>query len=167
MGITVNPEGPKKEPEKEPEKAQSAREARTGGGAVLTLDFGTSQPAFAATEPDAREVVSARKPIRMRKTTDARATRWPEGFELDAEMIAYATDRGMGGPKQAADEFERFRNYHQSKGSKFVVWNLAWYTWVRNWEDRRNRGSPPQRRDRMTSMQSEGPLLDALPEGWK
>jgi hypothetical protein len=95
-----------------------------------------------------------------KRTPDPRASRWPDGFELDAEMIAYATDRGMNGPKHAADEFERFRHYHQSKGSKFVVWKLAWYTWVRNWDDRRNRGSPVQRSPKMTSMQSEGPLFE-------
>jgi hypothetical protein len=95
-----------------------------------------------------------------KRTPDPRASRWPDDFELDAEMIAYATDRGMNGPKHAADEFERFKNYHQSKGSKFVVWKLAWYTWVRNWDDRRNRGAPGQRPTRMTSMQSEGSLFE-------
>jgi hypothetical protein len=31
-----------------------------------------------------------------------------------------------------AEEAERFRDHHTAKGSRFVDWNAAWRTWVRN-----------------------------------
>jgi hypothetical protein len=84
-----------------------------------------------------------------------RATQWPDDFGLTAEMIAYAVNRGMTGPAHVADEFERFENHHKSKGNKFVDWKLAFYNWVRNWEERKNRNAPTRSQSRMSTMQTE------------
>ena len=105
------PKEPFKDQEKEPTKAPAARKA--------TRDA-TNSPA-------------------PKKAT--RATQWPDGLVLTAEMIAYAVNCGMAGATQAAHEFERFENYHKSKGSKFADWKLAFYNWVRNWEERKNKSS--------------------------
>jgi hypothetical protein len=40
--------------------------------------------------------------------------------------------------------FERFRDHHLSKGSKFDDWQAAWGTWVRNSVDFGRSRSPPQ-----------------------
>jgi hypothetical protein len=91
-----------------------------------------------------------------------RSTQWPDGLVLTAEMIAYAVNRGMAGATQVADEFERFENYHKSKGSKFADWKLAFYNWVRNWEERRNKSMRPAfpQQTRMSTMQTEPGVWD-------
>jgi hypothetical protein len=62
----------------------------------------------------------------------------------------------MSGAAQAADEFERFEFHHKAKNNKFADWKLAFYTWVRNWKERRGRLTQPDLRPmRMTTMQSE------------
>lgn len=64
-----------------------------------------------------------------RATRSARSTTFPESFEISSEALETLRQ------KHALDiswsnEFEKFRNYHQAKGSQFVDWNAAWRTWV-------------------------------------
>lgn len=54
-------------------------------------------------------------------------TRWPEGFNLDDKMREFALDHGLIPDQQ----FEAFRDYHQSKGNRFLDWKAAWRTWCR------------------------------------
>jgi hypothetical protein len=92
----------------------------------------------------------------------SRACQWPPDFAMTAEMIAYAVNRGMAGATQVADEFERFEHFHKSKGNKFVDWKLAFYNWVRNWEERRNKSARPAfpQQTRMSTMQTEPGVWD-------
>lgn len=68
-------------------------------------------------------------PKRKRSTSTART--YPEGFALTDEMRAYAVRNGIAADR-VDDMFEHFSNHHRAKGSKFVDWTLAFYTWVRN-----------------------------------
>ena len=49
------------------------------------------------------------------KTAAKRATPLFEGFSLDAEMIAFANERGV----DPQEEFDKFRDHHKAKGSCF------------------------------------------------
>ena len=143
-------------------------------GAPLVLGYGQTDPSTPTTipaplvaRPEASKASSESLPVddsnpppkgtrkaskkHASPATD-RASRWPDDFVLDAEMVAYAINRGMAGPAQVADEFERFENYHKSKGSKFVNWKLAFYNWVRNWEERKNKSAPFGKQNRSFSQ---------------
>lgn len=58
-----------------------------------------------------------------------KATQWPKGLELTDAMVDWANNRGL---LNAAEEWEAFEDYHKSKGTKFVDWERAWHTWIRN-----------------------------------
>jgi hypothetical protein len=56
---------------------------------------------------------------------------WPEGFVLTDEMRAYAEKHGVARARVDA-VFEDFRLHHSARGSVFVDWTFAFYTWARN-----------------------------------
>lgn len=58
----------------------------------------------------------------------SRATPIFEGFELSADMIVFANEKGI----DPIEEFSAFVDYHKAKGSVFKDWQAAWRTWVRN-----------------------------------
>lgn len=72
----------------------------------------------------------------------ARATQMPAGWKPSAAAMAFARDRGF----DAEHLFEHFRDHHQSKGTKFIDWDAAYRTWVRNQRryDPRNAPKPAQ-----------------------
>jgi len=49
----------------------------------------------------------------------------------DEELITYALAKGYDW-YAAKELFLAFVDYHESKGSKFVKWNNAFFTWIRN-----------------------------------
>jgi hypothetical protein len=61
-----------------------------------------------------------------------RQTLWPDGFHLTDAMADLAADKAGWDQGRAFAEFERFENYHRSKGSAFADWEAAWRTWVSN-----------------------------------
>lgn len=80
----------------------------------------------ASQTPDTRQPEKA-KAIAA-KPAAKRATPFFEGFSLDAEMIAFANERGV----DPQEEFDKFRDHHKAKGSVFKDWPAAFRTWVRN-----------------------------------
>lgn len=92
-----------------------------------------------------------------------RATPFLDGFELDAEMIAFANEYGV----KPVEEFARFRDHHKAKGSAFKDWKAAWRTWVRNAvEFRKTKHAPqpiPQRRSEARREENARPFLEPLP----
>lgn len=54
----------------------------------------------------------------------------PDDFELAGDDIAFFTARNPR--KNWREQFERFRFYHQARGTRFVNWNAAWRTWSMN-----------------------------------
>lgn len=75
--------------------------------------------------------------------TEKRAYRMPEDFVPGEHGKQAAAKAGMS-PSVMLEQFEQFKNYHGSKGSRFVDWNAAWRTWCGNY---RPRGGPPPRRE--------------------
>jgi hypothetical protein len=68
-------------------------------------------------------------PTRTVKSRDPqRATSWPDDFTLSPERVENAKRVGA----DAAWEWDKFRDYHRARGSRFVDWNAAWRTWLRN-----------------------------------
>jgi hypothetical protein len=65
-----------------------------------------------------------------RRRTASR-TSLPSNFELNDTMRAFSASKGFD-PPRTTKEFEKFCNYHGSKGSLFADWNAAWRTWVSN-----------------------------------
>jgi hypothetical protein len=64
-----------------------------------------------------------------KETRATRSTPFPQGFKLEAQDVTELQN------KHSLDinwllEFEKFRNYHQAKGSKFVDWKAAWRNWT-------------------------------------
>jgi hypothetical protein len=58
----------------------------------------------------------------------------PEGYEPSdgkGKMAAIAAEWSAGKRKS---ELERFRLYHQSRGTRMVNWDAAWQTWIGNSE---------------------------------
>lgn len=75
-------------------------------------------------EPDSSSARGARKASAVGVPSsfpDETALTWA-GQVFTADMVAL----------DPADEAERFRDHHTAKGSRFVDWNAAWRTWVRN-----------------------------------
>lgn len=64
------------------------------------------------------------------KRQGRRKTMWPDGFSLTPQLRAYAEQQSPG--IDADRDFEKFRTFHQAKGSMFVSWNRAWQTWCLN-----------------------------------
>jgi len=58
------------------------------------------------------------------------ATLAPEGFLISDKMREYAKDKGYAGNLEALTE--KFMNFHQSKGNRFVSWEAAWRNWLLN-----------------------------------
>ena len=54
----------------------------------------------------------------------------PKDYVLTKKEIVYANKKGVS--KNIPDIFEGFCIHHKKKGSKFVDWNAAWQTWIRN-----------------------------------
>jgi len=57
-----------------------------------------------------------------------RATPLSDDFMLTEELTAYALQHGISGGIEV--QFEKFREHHKAKGSKFTDWVSAWRTWV-------------------------------------
>src|SRR5262249_10212766 len=76
-----------------------------------------------------------------------RATRWPADFTLTDGRMGLGKDLGVEMPW----EWNHFKDHHQAKGSRFLDWDAAWRTWLRNavdFQERRARrtergGGPP------------------------
>jgi uncharacterized protein YdaU (DUF1376 family) len=53
---------------------------------------------------------------------------WPDGFVLTPDLRNYAESKAAG--CDAAAMWDQFENHHRAKGSMFVDWERAWFTWV-------------------------------------
>jgi hypothetical protein len=64
-------------------------------------------------------------------TKTARKTAAPDTFPITPSMRSWA--KGNGGEALDLDrETQQFLDYHAARGTKFVKWDRAWQTWIRN-----------------------------------
>lgn len=98
----------------------------------LTLDFDfqadTPKTPFANQKADTPPVypVKAKEKESLR---DSKKKSFPQGFCVTANHIQLAKENQWPNPHT---EFDAFKDYHLSKGTKFVDWDRAFYTWLRN-----------------------------------
>jgi hypothetical protein len=89
-------------------------------------------------ENDSREEDSGGSPTNVRESIPEKNRRrvvqtpWPDGFVLDDDMTSHAADKAGWDIGRAFTEFDRFQNFHRSKGTMFADWKAAWRTWVAN-----------------------------------
>lgn len=84
---------------------------------------------------------------------------WPDGFELDGDLHRYAEDAGI--PFQEIPTlWERFKNHHQAKGTRFKDWRAAWRTWVGN-EIKFSRDRRPNGSGMHNTPSGRAPAMDA------
>ena len=112
----------------------SSSDSTTTDKPIETANGASSVP----TQAEALKFVLApleppKKPERTPRVPSVKRT-YPEGFVLTDDMRAYAEKYGIE-PGCANKEFEKFSIHHRARGSKFVDWTLAWYTWCRNYSD--------------------------------
>lgn len=88
-----------------------------------------SQPQQLALQPPAptAQPGSSRRP-RGKVQVTANRSRIPEGWQPDDAGKAYATARRIPWVSEA----EKFRNYHEARGTLMASWPAAWRTWVGN-----------------------------------
>jgi len=55
-------------------------------------------------------------------------TAFPERFEISDDLSKWC----LAQHTEADRHLEAFKDYHSSKGSRFIDWNAAFRTWVRN-----------------------------------
>ena len=67
----------------------------------------------------------------------------PDDFVLTDERKRYAESKGLVG---VVEQFDQFLDHHKAKGSRFMDWNAAWQTWVRNGVRFQAKDRGPQRR---------------------
>lgn len=58
-----------------------------------------------------------------------RKVQYPETFEVSDEVREWAREKGMPDPDS---QLEAFRDHHTSKASRFIDWQAAFRTWLRN-----------------------------------
>lgn len=91
----------------------------TGGGAILDSE-GVQSSTVGGEQTAPEPSLTVLKP-----NTTSRV--WPSELTLTEKLREYAISHGMQYPEF---EWERFQNYHLSKGSQFKDWDRAWFTWV-------------------------------------
>lgn len=74
---------------------------------------------------------SARSPTKNR-------TSFPSDFEPDPKVLLWCMENDISDPEK---EVEAFRDYHQSKANRFLDWQAAFRTWLRNSKRFRNNGA--------------------------
>lgn len=84
---------------------------------------------------------------------------WPDGFEIDGDLHRYAEDAGIQF-QEIPRLWERFKNHHQAKGTRFKDWRAAWRTWVGN-EIKFSRDRRPNGSGMHNTPSGRAPAMDA------
>lgn len=80
------------------------------------------------TRPDPSRPVQEAEQKKLAVARKERATPWPPDFTLTDERNQLGKEIGAEMPW----EWNKFKDHHTAKGSRFVDWNAAWRTWLRN-----------------------------------
>ena len=118
------------------EKARQSAKARWDANALRPQSEGNAnqEPITNNQEPVTKnQEPSVEAPKRRRQQL-------PEGFTPNEAGISAAQKKGISVPQ----ELEKFRNYHQAKGSVMLDWQAAWRTWVGNCRPTVTKGLDPE-----------------------
>jgi uncharacterized protein YdaU (DUF1376 family) len=95
----------------------------------------TLEPKAAITEADTDSESVRESPLlspqgdqKLAKRPSKRKSLWPKDLTLTPELRDYAEMKAPGCDAPAM--WDQFENHHRAKGSMFVDWDRAWFTWV-------------------------------------
>jgi len=74
------------------------------------------------TEAEAEKREKRAPPVKPKKSPQKTL---PENFEINEAGVKYANERGVN----ILTELQSFKDWHRSKGNRFVDWQAAWRTW--------------------------------------
>lgn len=103
-----------------------ARHGVSPRGVTASVTGIPARPGPARPDPSPEEKILAI--ARTRATRAQRATPWPDDFRLTEERTSLATEQRLEMPW----EWNKFKDHHRAKGSRFVDWDAAWRTWIRH-----------------------------------
>lgn len=88
---------------------------------------GTQNRKGTVSEPSLGNVVA----IESKKSEKKKATPFPEDFQVTEEMFDWAVELGLK-PESIKPHSLHFKDHHEAHGNRFIDWNAAWRTWMRN-----------------------------------
>ncbi|ECS7684524.1 helix-turn-helix domain-containing protein [Salmonella enterica subsp. enterica serovar Mbandaka] len=94
----------------------------------LTLDNAQQIPPESGGAGAAPRTYHSFEPVKEPLERKKKPSSMPEGFSPPASHQKMAEEFGIS----LQDEFDKFTDHHLSKGSKFIDWNRALNTWLRN-----------------------------------
>ncbi|EAC0572544.1 helix-turn-helix domain-containing protein [Salmonella enterica subsp. enterica serovar Mbandaka] len=94
----------------------------------LTLDNAQQIPPESGGAGAAPRTYHSFEPVKEPLERKKKPSSMPEGFSPSASHQKMAEEFGIS----LQDEFDKFTDHHLSKGSKFIDWNRALNTWLRN-----------------------------------
>lgn len=94
----------------------------------LTLDNVQQTPPESGGAGAAPRTYHSFEPVKEPLERKKKPSSMPEGFSPSASHQKMAEEFGIS----LQDEFDKFTDHHLSKGSKFIDWNRALNTWLRN-----------------------------------
>ncbi|NCH77955.1 helix-turn-helix domain-containing protein [Cronobacter sakazakii] len=103
------------------------------GSANNSLSSAANSPGSAGVAPggsagDSPRTSHSFEPVKEPLESKKKSTVMPEGFSPSEAHQKMANEYGIS----LQEEFEKFTDHHLSKGSKFIDWNRALNTWLRN-----------------------------------
>lgn len=114
------------------ESAYTPPAESAGGSGRTPRNLCTQPPAESAPRRVLEEIDNKLEEAKKEEKAKRACQLQPRWMPSDA-TVEWAKGEKIGAtPDQIADQFEAFRDYHLSKGSKFVDWDKAFQTWMRN-----------------------------------
>lgn len=117
LHLTSNPVSPESTPPVPPKS--------TGGSPEST---GGSPESTPPVPPAGTRTSHSFEPVKEPLDNKKKLSSMPEGFSPSASHQKMAEEYGIS----LQEEFDKFTDHHISKGSKFIDWNRALNTWLRN-----------------------------------
>lgn len=115
--------------EKEAEREKNREKLRKWrSGNRITESAVTELPLGIKPERNLAPVPSPPVPSLKERGKTARAVTLPAAFQVTEDMQAWARTKAPG--IDLEHETEKFRNYHQAKGTTFKDWAAAWRNWM-------------------------------------
>ncbi|ENH4879419.1 helix-turn-helix domain-containing protein [Salmonella enterica] len=108
-----------------PESTPPVPPKRTGGSPKSTPVPPESTPPV---PPAGTRTSHSFEPVKEPLDNKKKLSSMPEGFSPSASHQKMAEEYGIS----LQEEFDKFTDHHISKGSKFIDWNRALNTWLRN-----------------------------------
>ncbi|EAR0767698.1 helix-turn-helix domain-containing protein [Salmonella enterica] len=125
LHLTSTPVPPESTPPVPPESTPPVPPKSTGGSPKSTPVPPESTPPV---PPAGTRTSHSFEPVKEPLDNKKKLSSMPEGFSPSASHQKMAEEYGIS----LQEEFDKFTDHHISKGSKFIDWNRALNTWLRN-----------------------------------